>query len=275
MNKVQRLARAKINLALHVIGKRSDGYHLLDSLVVFADQGDLLTFEDARDLTLEVDGPFAEGVPTDERNLVLKIANMMRPEGKGALIRLTKNLPHGGGIGGGSSDAATTALGLAQLWDIAPPSNETLLTIGADVPVCAMAPRPMFMRGIGESLASAPALPRLWCLLVNPLAHVPTRDVFEHLSVHFKTDNAPLSPLEGDFVVWLKEQRNDLAPSTRVLVPAVDTLLDRLAKLSALHSEMSGSGSTCWALFETQKAADEAAALFGDQFWTMVTPIGG
>lgn len=274
MNKIQRLARAKINLALHVTGKRSDGYHLLDSLVVFADQGDLLTFEDASDLTLEVDGPFAEGVPTDERNLVLKIANMMRPEGKGAVIRLTKNLPHGGGIGGGSSDAAATALGLAEFWNIDPPSNETLLTIGADVPVCAMAPNSMFMRGIGESLAPAPALPRLWCLLVNPMAHVPTRDVFEHLSAHFNTNNAPLSPLEGDFVAWLKEQRNDLAPSTRVLVPAVDALLDRLAKLDALHSDMSGSGSTCWALFETQKAAEETAALFKDQFWTMVTPIG-
>lgn len=275
VSNLKRLAPAKINLALHVTGKRSDGYHLLDSLVVFADQGDILAFEAADDLSLIVDGPFSDGVPTDEGNLVLKLAQVLRPKSKGARIHLTKNLPHGGGIGGGSSDAAATALGLAELWEIEEPSINTLLQIGADVPVCAQAPKAMFMRGIGEELVPAPELPRFWCLLVNPLAHVPTRDVFRHLSENYSTQNAPLDPLQGDFIEWLKAQRNDLAPSTRALVPAVSKLLDRLARTNALHSDMSGSGSTCWALFETQKAAEDTAALFETDYWTMVTSIGG
>ena len=275
LTSITRLAPAKINLALHVTGKRSDGYHLLDSLVVFADRGDVLTFEDAEELSLSVDGPFCEGVPTDERNLVLKVAKMLRPEGKGARIHLAKMLPHGGGIGGGSSDAATTARGLVDLGGIEAPTTETLLRIGADVPVCAHAPQSMFMRGIGEVLEPAPELPRLWCLLVNPMAHVPTKDVFKHLSDHHSTDNAPLAPMRSDFIAWLKEQRNDLRPSTCALVPVVGALLDTLRTTKALHSDMSGSGSTCWALFETLEAAEQTAALFHGTYWTLVTPIGG
>lgn len=256
-------------------GKRDDGYHLLDSLVVFAQTGDLIQFEPADGLHLSVDGPFAGGVPTDDRNLVLKIAKKMQPVGQGARINLTKNLPHGGGIGGGSSDAAATALGLSELWGVMPPSLDDLLSIGADVPVCMMAPHAAFMRGIGERLEPAPALPLLWCVLVNPMAHVPTGDVFRHLSSIGKTANAPLELLDGDFAHWLKRQRNDLTQSTTFLVPPVAHLLDELAALQPLHSNMSGSGSTCWALFETKKAAEHAAAHFKDRFWTLITPIGG
>jgi len=271
-----RIARAKINLTLHVTGKREDGYHLLDSLVVFADSGDLLTFEEADALTLSVDGPFAQGVPTDKRNLVMQAAQLMRPQGHGAHIHLTKNLPHGGGIGGGSSDAATAVKGLADLWCVPEPSTDELLSLGADVPVCAAAPVSMIMRGIGEDLTPAPALPMLWCLLVNPGVHVPTAAVFQQLSTDGAIENARMTLPQSIDLDWLKRQRNDMTSSTVALVPEVAGLLNKLAKLpDVLHYNMSGSGSTCWALFDTKKAAQVAAASFSNQFWTLVTPIGG
>ena len=145
-------APAKINLTLHITGQRPDGYHLLDSLVVFAGLGDQIEATLSRDLTLAVSGPFAAGVPTDGRNLVLKAAEALRSARGvtlGAAIRLTKALPHAAGLGSGSSDAAATLALLAQLWNVAPLADDdpAVLALGADVPVCRHAPAPVRMRG--------------------------------------------------------------------------------------------------------------------------------
>ena len=144
-------APAKVNLALHVTGRRADGYHLLDSVVGFADLGDRLRFDVAEDLSLSVIGPFAAGVPTDGANLILKAAALMKGEGQGARIALEKHLPHGGGIGGGSSDAAATLRALSRLWQVPLPDPSQVLALGADVPVCLAA----FVTGYGDCYPSS------------------------------------------------------------------------------------------------------------------------
>lgn len=257
-------APAKVNLALHVTGRRPDGYHLLDSLVVFADAGDRLRFEAAPDLTLEVTGPFAAGVPTDGANLVLRAAGLMA--GKGARIRLEKQLPHGGGIGGGSSDAAATLRVLSRLWDAPLPDAAAVLSLGADVPVCLMAPAPKRMRGIGEDLTPVPALPEAHLVLVSPGIPVPTREVFARLAAGAGTDNPGLSPLPAaadfdGFADWLAAQRNDLEAPAIAIAPEVAEVLAVLRKAAGCAlARMSGSGSTVFGLFRDARAAAAAAA---------------
>ncbi|MDU8913810.1 4-(cytidine 5'-diphospho)-2-C-methyl-D-erythritol kinase [Aestuariicoccus sp. MJ-SS9] len=261
-------APAKINLCLYLTGLREDGYHLLESLVVFADLGDRLRVAPADELTLTVDGPFAEGVPTDGGNLVLKTAERLRTlrgVTAGASIQLTKHLPHGGGIGGGSSDAACALSLLADLWQVAPLTTVEALPLGADVPVCLCAPQAMEMRGIGEDLTPAPYQPEGWLVLANPRVAVPTGAVF---ALHDRiSDFSPqgMEPLDGigkpdDFVAWLRRQRNDL---TRVacedgIAPVIGDVLAAL-RVFAEVAEMSGSGSTCWALFRDEATAQTCA----------------
>ncbi len=173
------LARAKVNLYLHVLGRRPDGYHLLDSLVVFADVGDRIEVAAAESLRLAIDGPFAAEVPAGDDNLVLRAARALaqavgRPAA--AAIRLTKSLPVASGIGGGSADAAATLRALVRLWrlDIDGERLRRLaLALGADVPMCLRA-RPVFVGGIGERIEEAPELPPCALLLVNPRVALPT-----------------------------------------------------------------------------------------------------
>ena len=173
-------APAKVNLFLHVIGRRPDGYHLLDSLVVFAGCGDCLTVRESDRLSLEVDGPFAAALTGEGDNLVLRAARALahatgnKPRG---LLRLTKNLPVASGIGGGSADAAAALRLLARHWGAAPAGDALALQLGADVPVC-LAGRPARMQGIGEILRPAPALPAFGLVLVNPAVAVSTPLVF-------------------------------------------------------------------------------------------------
>ena len=260
---IEAFAPAKVNLALHVTGRRPDGYHLLDSLVVFADIGDRLRFEAAPDLTLEVSGPFAAGVPTDGANLVLKAAALMG--GQGARITLEKLLPHGGGIGGGSSDAAATLRALTQLWEVPLPGPAAVLSLGADVPVCLMAPAPQRMRGIGEDLTPVTALPEAHLVLVNPGVPVPTREVFARLAAGAGTDNPGLSqmPEAADFdgfADWLAAQRNDLEAPAIALAPVIAEVLTQLRRLpDCALARMSGSGSTVFGLFADADAAGAAA----------------
>lgn len=260
-------APAKVNLALHVTGRRSDGYHLLDSLVVFADLGDRLRFEPAPDLTLEVTGPFAAGVPTDESNLVIKAAALMA--GKGARITLEKHLPHGGGIGGGSSDAAATLRALSRLWGVDLPEAAAVLSLGADVPVCLKAPAPQRMRGIGEDLVPVSALPQAHLLLVNPGVPVPTRAVFARLAAERGTDNPGLSPMPeatdfDGFARWLSAQRNDLEAPAMAHAPVIAEALAVLRKAQGCAlARMSGSGSTVFGLFADADTAAKAAARIG------------
>lgn len=264
---IEAFAPAKVNLALHVTGRRPDGYHLLDSLVVFADLGDRLRFETASELSLDVTGPFASGVPTDGSNLVLKAAALMAEQG--ARIRLEKQLPHGGGIGGGSSDAATTIRALSRLWDVPLPGAAAVLSLGADVPVCLMAPTPQRMRGIGADLTSVAALPDAHIVLVNPGVPVPTKDVFARLAAGQGTDNPGLSPMPESpdfaaFANWLHAQRNDLEAPAIAVAPVIAKALAAVRKAEGCAlARMSGSGSTVFGLFRDEDAASKAAARIG------------
>ena len=189
-------APAKINLTLHVRGRRADGYHLLDSLVAFAGVGDWINVRRASVITLAITGPFTNGLNTsDGDNLVLRAAHYLATVTgriEGARITLEKNLPIASGIGGGSADAAATLMALGQLWDenLAQISDADLAaTLGADVPVC-LRRTPTFMRGIGEDLTPAPDLPPTWLVLVNPGKPLATKDVFAALNGRY-TDPAP------------------------------------------------------------------------------------
>ncbi len=261
-------APAKINLALHLTGLREDGYHLLDSLVVFADIGDTLHATEADNLTLSVSGPFADGVPADGSNLVLKAASRLRElrgVTAGAALHLEKHLPHGGGIGGGSSDAAAAIRILAKLWQVAPLSAQEALPLGADVPVCLTAPHPMLMRGIGDDLERAQGVPDGWLVLVNPGVSVPTQDVFRLHDQLYPVDNPVMDRLVENtdvdaFETWLMGQRNDMTKVAREgqIAPIIGEVLEALQSHSAV-SEMSGSGSTCWGWFRTKDQARVAA----------------
>lgn len=268
-------APAKVNLALHVTGRRADGYHLLDSLVVFAGVGDWLEIGEASELRLSVTGPRAAGVPADRRNLVWRAAEAFgRP--RGAAIRLEKHLPHAGGIGGGSADAGAALRGLSALWDAPLPAMPDLLAIGADIPVC-LGSRPARMRGIGEVLDPLPPIPPLWFVLVNPGVEVPTGPVFRALS---GVDNPPMpEPDWSDaesLLDWLGETRNDLEPAACALVPEVRAVLDALAAEPGCRlARMSGSGGTCFGLFTEEAEAEGAAERLAGHpgWWVAPAPV--
>lgn len=253
-------APAKINLTLHVTGQRSDGYHLLDSLVVFADVGDRITVETAPDLSLAITGPMSHGVPVDGRNLVLQAARSMRVAN--VAIHLEKHLPAAAGIGGGSSDAAAAMREMARLTGRnLPPDNG--LSLGADVPICLLA-RPCRMQGIGEAVTEVPGIPRLFLVLVNPGIEVLTGEIFQKLK---RRDNPPMPadlprwPDAPSLATWLATQRNDLEPAARAVAPEVGVALRAIgATDGCLLARMSGSGATCFGLYADKQTAHAAAA---------------
>jgi 4-diphosphocytidyl-2-C-methyl-D-erythritol kinase len=260
-------APAKINLTLHVTGQRSDGYHLLDSLVVFAGICDEITATIAPDLQIKVGGPFAMGVPTDDTNLIMRAAYALRAARGvtlGAHLTLEKNLPHAAGIGSGSSDAAMALSMLAALWDVEPlsPKAPEVIALGADVPVCMKAPSPIRMEGIGERLTLWPALPDCALVLVNPMVDVPTGAVFAGLK---SKKNASMGTLPAamdfdKFASWLSQQRNDLEAPARNIAPQVDDALKALGRMpQVVHAGMSGSGATCYGLVSTIGDARQVA----------------
>ncbi len=258
--KAEAFAPAKVNLTLHVTGRRDDGYHLLDSLVVFADVGDRLTLTAESDLSLDVTGEHAAGVPCDARNLVWKAAAAVGWAGR---IHLDKALPHGGGIGGGSSDAAA-ALRVLSEHGIDIPKGLPL-SLGADIPVC-MLGKAARMRGIGGQCDPV-ALPPMPALLVNPGVPVPTGSVFNALET---PQNSPMPKIIPDFnapedcAYWLRDQRNDLEPPATRLAGEIAGVLDELSSTKdVLLARMSGSGSTCFGLYPTVKAAHFAAYELG------------
>ncbi len=266
-------APAKINLTLHVTGQRADGYHLLDSLVAFCDVGDVIRVRPAKDLSLTVTGPRAAGVPGDGSNLVLRAAQLLRSAGRGADICLEKHLPAAAGIGGGSSDAAASLRALAQLWGVDLPSEDRLLALGADVPVC-MVPGAWRMQGVGEKLTRLPALPACDILLVNPGVSLSTPTVFGGLTSRRNApmpEHLPRWASAAELCDWLAGQRNDLQEPAVAAAPEIGTVLEALRSSGALYAAMSGSGATCFALFEpgsaqTQKAA-EALGAAHPQWW--------
>lgn len=256
-------ACAKINLALHVTGQRPDGYHLLEMLVTFARHGDRLGFAaaDADDFTLS--GQFADVLADDPGiNLVLKARDLLREAAGGAppvRIHLEKNLPVASGIGGGSADAAATLRGLMRLWDVALPADTIAalaLKLGADVPMC-LKSVPLIARGIGEEIETADALPSFAMVLANPLKGVSTPEVFRRLATK---NNPPLALNKTPhWMEAIRATRNDLEPPARELVPEIAEISNMLTAEGALFTRMSGSGATCFGIFETPVAALRAA----------------
>lgn len=263
-------APAKVNLTLHVLGRRPDGYHEIESLVVFADAGDRLTLTPGDRLELDVRGPTAEAAGAGSDNLVLKAARALAERVEGLRLgsfTLEKSLPVAAGLGGGSSDAAAALRLLAQANGL-PLDDERLYAAaratGADVPVC-LDPRPRMMRGIGEILSVPLALPALPAVLVNPGVAVPTKDVFAALAAPALSpaaphdDVAPAGARVAELVSALASRRNDLeAPALR-LQPVIGEVLAALRASGCRLARMSGSGATCFGLFDSAAAAQAAA----------------
>jgi 4-diphosphocytidyl-2-C-methyl-D-erythritol kinase len=261
-------APAKVNLFLHVIGRREDGYHLLDSLAVFPAVGDRLEAAPAGELTLEITGPFGGRLAAEADNLVLRAARALAP-GKGAALRLHKNLPVASGIGGGSADAAAALRILARLWGIDAGLHDIAARLGADVPVC-LASRPARMQGIGDILRAAPALPPCGILLVNPGVAVPTPAVFKARQGAFSLPaTLPASwPNAAAMADDLRAMTNDLQAPAIALQPVIGEVLAALAALpGALLARMSGSGATCFAIFPSPAAASAAATAITPPNW--------
>ncbi len=267
------LACAKVNLTLHVTGRRTDGLHLLDSLVVRADVCDRITVAPAAAWSLRVCGPRADGVPADESNLCLRAARATG--GPPVAITLEKHLPAAAGIGGGSADAAATLLALSQLDGRALPDDPAAL--GADVPVC-LGAGALRMRGVGARLTPLPVLPPIWLVLVNPGVPIATRDVFAGLAA---TNGAPMPdwvPAWPEAIVaarWLRAMRNDLSDAALHLAPVIADVLAALdATQGCLLARMSGSGATCFGLYADPAAADAAAAaLSGADWWVRAARV--
>lgn len=272
MTTVEEFAPAKVNLTLHITGHRADGYHLLDSLVVFPGVGDLVTAAPSDTLSLRVDGPMATGIPTGSDNLMVKAARWLKPQG-GAALHLEKVLPHPGGIGGGSADAAATLRALARLWSVPLPTARETVELGADVPVC-LSGASQRMRGIGEEVAPM-AVPSFWMVLVNPGVACPTGKVFAGLR---SKENAPMSDHAGvtgfkAFVAWLAMQRNDLEDPAIAIAPVISDVLAALRQDAAL-ARMSGSGATCFGLYETKAQAEVAAMrVKRPGWWSAAAPV--
>lgn len=279
-------APAKLNLYLHVLGRRRDGYHRLDSLVVFLDLADTLTAEPADDLTLSVTGAGAPALAElrSDTNIVLAAARLLaRSAGMAprAALRLDKRLPVAAGLGGGSADAAAALRLLDRLWATRAGTDDLQamgLHLGADVPVC-LAGVPTVVRGIGERLEAAPRQPSLAVVLVNPLRPLATAAVFaRHAAVPRRT--RPLGPAKDarDLARRLARRRNDLTAAASGLEPAVPEMLAGLATTGALLARMSGSGATCFGLFDAASSARGAAKYLSGEhpgWWVAMGELRG
>ena len=283
-------APAKINLYLHVTGRRSDGYHLLDSLLVFANLGNQIDVAESRNLSLEIIGPFAQGLSTGEDNLVLRAARSLADSAgieARAAIRLTKNLPVASGIGGGSADGAAALRALTHHWRLTPADDDLYrlaLSLGADVPAC-LASRPCYLGGIGEELTAAPALPPAGLVLVNPAVAVSTPDVFRARTAPFSwgarfgTGVESLLGTPEELARALSLRRNDLTDPAVELTPKVANVLGALAFSDGIRiARMSGSGATCFGLYDdmdTAAAAAEHLQKDHPKWWGQSTSILG
>jgi 4-diphosphocytidyl-2-C-methyl-D-erythritol kinase len=278
-------ASAKINLTLRVLGRRADGYHLLESLVVFADLADTLSLQPGGDATLAVSGPFAEACGSLDGNLVLKAFAKLRervPGLKAGRFQLAKHIPVAAGLGGGSADAAAALRLLARANGLAPGDARLMAvapSVGADVPVC-LASRACIMRGVGEELSAPLDLPPLPALLVNPGVTLATRDVFAAFAGRDggKTPLGAVPREPAALIDWLAGHGNDLTQPAITCAPIVADVLKTLGDLpGARLARMSGSGSTCFALFASAAEAQAAAAQLAGKrkdWWVHATTFG-
>lgn len=278
-------APAKVNLALHVTGRRDDGYHLLDTLVMHGGAADRVAVRAgagaaasrAPRVSLTIDGPFAEGLEVDDGNLVIKAARLLADEAArlgrpvfDVALTLEKNLPVASGVGGGSSDAAATLRLLDRVWGLGlgrARLAELSLPLGADVPMCVWG-EPLRARGIGEAIDRLPPLPPFRLVLVNPGVPIATPAVFRALT---SRENPPLPPLPAAFadvealVERLRETRNDLQAAAISVAPVIGDVLGWLeAQPGCLLARMSGSGATCFAIF---RAGAPAPVLSHSTWW--------
>jgi len=287
-------APAKINLWLHLVGRRPDGYHLLDSLVAFAAIGDSLAIAPAPELSLTVDGPFAAEVPKGADNLVLRAARDLAhwaDVAPGARLALTKRLPVAAGIGGGSANAAAALRGLARLWRLEVTADRLAalaLALGADVPVC-LAGRPAHVGGIGERVTPVAALPAAPLLLVNPRIPLATEAVFRAWAATPGAAFGAAAPPwpfppgarpprdAAALAAALAATRNDLAAAACGLAPTVGEAAAVIAaQPDCLLARMSGSGGTCFGIFATAtaaRAAEAAIAVARPGWWVAATTL--
>jgi 4-diphosphocytidyl-2-C-methyl-D-erythritol kinase len=292
-------APAKINLTLRVLGRRPDGYHELESLVVFATIGDALAFSPGRSLALAVRGPTAVAAGDLADNLVLKAVRALAERTEGLKVGrfvLSKRLPVAAGLGGGSTDAAAALRLLARHNRIALDDARLMAAAratGADVPVC-LDPQPRLMRGIGEVLSQPLGLPGLPALLINPRVSVATKDVFAALRAAPVAQHQPAGPAEegwaaggetkraparADVIDFVSRHGNDLEAAAISLHPAIAQALAALRSLPGCRlARMSGSGASCFGLFDSGRAAAAAARalrLEHPQWWVRTTELGG
>lgn len=279
-------APAKVNLALHVVGRRADGYHELDSLMVFADIGDEITASPAVADRLTVTGPFGRNLSGDN-NLVSRAVAAFRARWPGHVpfgldMTLAKNLPVAAGLGGGSADAAAVIRLMAGLGEGGIPAADLVALaagLGADVPACLVS-APLVARGIGEIMRPLKAFPACHIVLVNPLVPVATAEVFRRLE---SRDNPPMPDIvepmarPAQLGIWLTETRNDLEPAAISLVPQIGRLIDRLGQApGCILARMSGSGATVFGLFGSSAQAHQAAHELREAYpdhWVAAAPL--
>jgi 4-diphosphocytidyl-2-C-methyl-D-erythritol kinase len=269
------VAFAKINLALHVRRRRDNGYHDIETLFAFAQDGDILNAQLFDGLSLVIDGPFGSALLPDKSNLVLQTAVRLQTHfgvTQGAAIRLNKQLPIASGIGGGSADAAATARLLNRLWGLSASEQEMadiLAPLGADIPACVFS-RSSFGSGTGtalEFLDDSNIIAR-HLLLVNPLQCVSTAEIFKAWE---GVDGGEI----GRSDIWdaAVAGRNDLQPIAAAICPVIGDILNRLMQAQPAFARMSGSGATCFALFEDAAALEAAKATLNPEWWSMMSML--
>jgi len=281
-------APAKVNLTLHILGRREDGFHDLDSLVAFAGIGDLLAFEPGPKLALSVDGPGAPTIGAAEDNLVLRAARLLQERVSGLRVgrfHLRKRLPVAAGLGGGSSDAAAAlrAVGHANALELDDPRlGEAARACGADVLVC-LDPQARVMAGIGDRVGPPLATPPLAAVLVNPGVAIATPAVFAKLGLAKgeRADAGPSPDLRAaatpdDIIAALQFGRNDMEAAARAIAPVVGDVLAALAESGAALARMSGSGATCFGLYRDRAASLAAARALArrrPEWWVKATVL--
>jgi 4-diphosphocytidyl-2-C-methyl-D-erythritol kinase len=274
LNTFKLLAPAKINLFLHITGKREDGYHLLQSLMVFVDIGDEMEFSRHDSLFIDVDGPFAGDMPAPHDNLVTKAAQLLAADYKmtsHGRVTLNKKLPVASGIAGGSSDAATALTGFAKLWGL-PEEHNRLLKIaqklGADVPACLIR-KPVWAEGIGEKTTRLPEMPPLHFVLANPMVATPTPEVFRRFRAKFSPplQFAGRRKSASEWIAGLKIYRNDLLDAALEVTPQIRDVLTALSDTPNCHfARLSGSGATCFGVYDYPEAAMAAVNKLKQQY---------
>ncbi len=274
------LAPAKVNLNLHILGQTDNGYHLLDSLVVFTNFGDEIHIKKNSRTTYKLKGEYSNNLLMDDNNLVVKAHKSLEIAlGKplNCEITLVKNLPIAAGVGGGSSNAALTLKLINQLFSLEITQEKLAkigLTLGADLPVC-LHGKPCFMNGIGEYITPISQFPKLYIALINPKKAISTKKVFSLLNHHFSTMLQYNDSFKTkDLFRWIKQTRNDLQRPAISLVPEISTILCKLKQISLeydlklSHYGMSGSGATCYMISPSASVIDATEKYFKkDKYW--------